>query len=346
NLNTPIFESQNYEETVYDFEPIGSSVVVLRATDADTISPENVIIVNTVNDMFSIHPINGLITINRALTTESFNNYRDLSYPFRSSSATVNIVVIRNNNGPIFTSLGRYDITINEGAPVLQEVLTVTANDADDGLIGLVRYNMIDSPASSVFGIELGNWPDLPTGDGDAVTQLKIDSVTGRIDLAVSQLNNKVNSYVVRVRAYRRDFLDQEARTLVRVYITRNSASPTFKHGDLTFTLNEDQSLGMSFGEVEATDANTGRNGEIRYSIRSTDADPAQTLEYFYVNPISGTISVIKPLSEDTTYPNNYRFCIVAADQGVPSLSAAVRVTVIVVRNRNGPIFREDANHL
>ncbi|XP_052789236.1 protocadherin Fat 1-like [Mya arenaria] len=43
NLNTPIFESQNYEETVYDFEPIGSSVVVLRATDADTISPENVI---------------------------------------------------------------------------------------------------------------------------------------------------------------------------------------------------------------------------------------------------------------------------------------------------------------
>ncbi|WAQ95445.1 FAT4-like protein [Mya arenaria] len=437
NLNTPIFESQNYEETVYDFEPIGSSVVVVRATDADTTSPENLIMydiastsVNTVNEMFSIHPINGLITINRALTTESFNNYRlivsaeDLSYPFRSSSATVNIVVIRNNNGPVFTSLGRYDITINEGAPVLQEVLTVTANDADEGLNGLVRYNMINSPASSVFGIELVTGQIFPRvsllevsediyqfqvqatdtgivprsstaqvtiritregnpffsqqefevtipedkivgtqvfdldavdprsgsvlvydiyGDGDAVTQFKIDSVTGRIDLAVSQLNNNVNSYVVRVRAYRRDFLTQEARTLVRVYITRNSASPTFQHGDLTFTLNEDQSLGMSFGEVEATDANTGRNGEIRYSIRSTDADPAQTLEYFYVNPISGTISVIKPLSEDTTYPNNYRFYIVAADQGVPSLSAAVRVTVIVVRNRNGPVFRAES---
>ena len=29
-----------------------------------------------------------------------------------------------------------------------------------------------------------------------------------------------------------------------------------------------------------------------------------------------------------------------AYDQGVPSLSAAVRVTVNVIRNRNGPIFR------
>ena len=31
-----------------------------------------------------------------------------------------------------------------------------------------------------------------------------------------------------------------------------------------------------------------------------------------------------------------------AYDQGVPSLSAAVRVTVNVIRNRNGPIFRLD----
>ena len=29
-------------------------------------------------------------------------------------------------------------------------------------------------------------------------------------------------------------------------------------------------------------------------------------------------------------------------DQGVPSRSAAVRVTVNVIRNRNGPIFRLD----
>ena len=33
---------------------------------------------------------------------------------------------------------------------------------------------------------------------------------------------------------------------------------------------------------------------------------------------------------------------MIASDRGVPSLSATVRVTVNVVRNRNGPVFRLD----
>ena len=37
-----------------------------------------------------------------------------------------------------------------------------------------------------------------------------------------------------------------------------------------------------------------------------------------------------------------FQFFVVASDQGVPSLSATVRVTVNVVRNRNGPVFRLD----
>lgn len=34
------------------------------------------------------------------------------------------------------------------------------------------------------------------------------------------------------------------------------------------------------------------------------------------------------------------QFFIVATDQGVPSLSSAVRVTVLIRRNRNAPVFR------
>ena len=35
-----------------------------------------------------------------------------------------------------------------------------------------------------------------------------------------------------------------------------------------------------------------------------------------------------------------FQFIIIASDQGVPSLSAQVRVTVNIIRNRNGPEFR------
>ena len=52
-----------------------------------------------------------------------------------------------------------------------------------------------------------------------------------------------------------------------------------------------------------------GRNGEIRYNIREGDAEPAQALSYFYVDPYTGTLSVTKSLNEDVDQPNRYRVC-------------------------------------
>jgi len=63
----------------------------------------------------------------------------------------------------------------------------------------------------------------------------------------------------LRVRAYRSDLTSEEGTTIVRVYITRNSGTPVFAHGDLTYTLSEDQALGVSFGGVEASDSDSVR---------------------------------------------------------------------------------------
>lgn len=52
-----------------------------------------------------------------------------------------------------------------------------------------------------------------------------------------------------------------------------------------------------------------GRNGDIRYSIRTTDAVPAESLDFFYVNPLSGDLSVIRALTEDQDQPDQYRVC-------------------------------------
>ena len=83
NLNTPRFNQTNYQDTVYDYEPVGSSVLTVYATDSDITSPENMIMYsiresNTLlsTRMFAIHPISGLITVNRELTAETLNNYR------------------------------------------------------------------------------------------------------------------------------------------------------------------------------------------------------------------------------------------------------------------------------
>ena len=36
------------------------------------------------------------------------------------------------------------------------------------------------------------------------------------------------------------------------------------------------------------------------------------------------------------------QFYIIATDQGVPSLASSVRVTVLIRRNRNAPVFRNN----
>ena len=59
------------------------------------------------------------------------------------------------------------------------------------------------------------------------------------------------------MRAYRSDFINEFASTIVRVYVTRNSGRPVFAHGDLQYTLSEDQALGVSFGGVEASDVDS-----------------------------------------------------------------------------------------
>lgn len=83
----------------------------------------------------------------------------DLSYPFRASTALVTVNIIRNSAQPQFIGIGNYDITISEDKPVLEEILTISATDSDDGINGDVFYAIVNSPdAASVFqiGMESG----------------------------------------------------------------------------------------------------------------------------------------------------------------------------------------------
>lgn len=50
-----------------------------------------------------------------------------------------------------------------------------------------------------------------------------------------------------------------------------------------------------------------GRNGDVLYSIRGSNAIPEQGTDYFYVNPTTGVLSVKRSLSADQEQPDSYR---------------------------------------
>jgi hypothetical protein len=73
NQNSPVFTASRYEDTVYDYIGVGSNVLQITATDADVTSPENSVIYDLQDNsgFFTIHPFNGMITVDRRLTEDT-----------------------------------------------------------------------------------------------------------------------------------------------------------------------------------------------------------------------------------------------------------------------------------
>ncbi|XP_050391949.2 protocadherin Fat 4 [Patella vulgata] len=439
NLFTPRFEPTSYTNTIYNYEPVGYSVLQVTATDADTTVPENSILysiasTSTTNGFFRIHPNTGEIIISRRLTEDNLNRRtfqfqviaQDLGYPRKTSqAASVTITVLQNTADPSFNDL-RYTVNVNEGIPVLQRFLQVRASDADPpaSLNGQIMYSLsgvgvnlfqIDSTTGNISArvslttatqneytltatasdkgtpsrsaqipvvitiTRAGNpyfeisdisvtinddhavntqitqlQPRDPlsqtlvfeiAGDGDASTVFRVDRSTAQVTLGQSLLTTSQNNYVIRVRGYRVNDNTIQATAIVRVTVIRNRNAPRFLHSNLDITINEDQRFNVGLVDVNATDADTGANGELLYSINGPASVPDYSPTYFYINPVSGVISVIAPLRNDIRQPARYILRVMAMDNGSPSKTAAVNVTVNVNRNRNGPIFvRNDYN--
>ena len=246
NLNTPQFGSLSYTETVYDFQPVGSNVVDVDATDVDITSPENIIIydIDDNSGFFNIHPFNGIISINRQLYEDNrLSNapylFRvtatDQGIPSRTGTASVTINVIRNNGRPTFINAGSYNTQVSEGVAVLTNVLTVTATDSDDATTpnGVIRYS-----------IESGS-------EGTNIFQ--INSVTGVITNRVALTSAPNDQYTMTVRATDQGFPAQSSQIPVTITIIREGL-PSFDQAEYTVTFNEDLQVGNQIIQLQARD--------------------------------------------------------------------------------------------
>ncbi|KAK2523218.1 hypothetical protein Q9966_012281 [Columba livia] len=109
-----------------------------------------------------------------------------------------------------------------------------------------------------------------------------------------------------------------------------NDNSPVFGSISTTVTVLENAPAGTSVARVSATDADAGFNGVVVYTLKGgegrMDIDT------------SGLISLEKEL--DREKQGFYNLTVIASDQGQPSLTAALNLTVIVDDvNDNPPVF-------
>lgn len=162
NDNAPKFEKDNYEVSVYESLLVNATVIQVIATDLD-IGNNGEVVYSLAGDedKFCVDSKSGIISVKKPLDREIQGVYHlhvkatDLGKKPLSSTSTVKVILLDDNdNIPKFVP-DSYDIKIQEDIPVGTVVTTIKAEDRDEGENGRLTYKLI-------YGVE-----DMFEIDGD-----------------------------------------------------------------------------------------------------------------------------------------------------------------------------------
>jgi len=290
NEFSPVFQSTPYAQTVPETTAIGSNVFVVTATDGDegdTVTYS----LNPTSAVFQIDPTTGIIYTKALLDFESASAYsltvRATDSAGQSSNAGVTITVTNANDvKPVFNP-AVYLGTVNENDNVGVIVTTVTATDTDTATVALT-YSIVSGNTNGVFRVETSGNIVL-----DDKTTLDYDSAT--------------KSYTLVVRCS--DGANTATATVAIAVTNYNDNTPSFATTSSSVNVAENAAQGFPIVTVAATDADSGSDGEIRYSITAGNA-----AGLFAVNPTTGAVTLVGQLNVEAT--STYVLTVTATDGG------------------------------
>ena len=122
-----------------------------------------------------------------------------------------------------------------------------------------------------------------------------------------------------------------------------NLHAPVFGEADdvIKVKIRETDGAGRMLLTVNATDEDSGSNGEVRYSLDPSDAQIDVT-NYVIIDSTGGQLVLTNPISRAVLPSGLFAFKVVASDQGVPSLTSELTVNVSVTDvNDNCPVVTQ-----
>ncbi|KAM9785655.1 LOW QUALITY PROTEIN: cadherin EGF LAG seven-pass G-type receptor 3 [Neosynchiropus ocellatus] len=328
NDHSPIFEQNEYRETIRENVEEGYPILQLRATDLDSPSNANIryrFIGDTAvlaKAAFEIDPRSGLITTRGAVDRETNEQYTlqveasDQGKEPGPRSATVKVyitVLDENDNVPQFSEK-RYVVAVKEDVRPHSEILRVSATDQDKDSNAAVHYNIIS---------------------GNSRGQFSIDSVTGEIQVVAPLDYEAEREYTLRVRAQDNGRPPLSNNTgIVSVQVTDvNDNPPIFVSTPFQASVLESAPVGSSILHIQAIDTDAGDNARLEYRLTGTSSDTP-----FLINAATGWVTVKSLLDRESV--EHYFFGVEARDYGAPPLSATASVTITVMDvNDNRPEF-------
>ncbi|XP_046732861.1 cadherin-7a isoform X2 [Silurus meridionalis] len=336
NDNEPRFPDGPYQAQVPEMSPVGTSVVEVKATDADDPTYGNsarvVYSILEGQPYFSVEPKTGIVrTALPNMDREARDQYllviqaKDMGGQMGGLSGTTTVTVTLsdvNDNPPRF-SRKSYQFSVPESLPVASVVAKIKALDADVGPNAEMEYRIIEGDGLGVFRVE----PDKDTQEG-VITLLKsLDFETkSSYSLKIEASNRHVDP---RFRG-QGPFSDMAT---VRLVIENVDEPPVFTTPVSRMVVSEAAKVGTIIGTVSAVDPDS-TNSPIRYSIdRNTDLE-----RYFNIEAASGVISTAKPLDREMNAVHN--ITILAIESLDPSqVGKGITLITVMDVNDNAPVF-------
>uniref|UniRef100_G3QZB8 Cadherin-23 n=1 Tax=Gorilla gorilla gorilla TaxID=9595 RepID=G3QZB8_GORGO len=304
NDNNPIFDQPSYQEAVFEDVPVGTIILTVTATDAD--SGNFALIEYSLGDgesKFAINPTTGDIYVLSSLDREKKDHYiltalakdnpGDVASNRRENSVQVVIQVLDVNDCRPQFSKPQFSTSVYENEPAGTSVITMMATDQDEGPNGELTYSL-EGPGVEAFHVDMDS--------GLVTTQRPLQSYE-RFNLTVVATDGGEPP------------LWGTTMLLVEV-IDVNDNRPVFVRppNGTILHIREEIPLRSNVYEVYATDKDEGLNGAVRYSFLKTAGN--RDWEFFTIDPISGLIQTAQRLDRESQAV--YSLILVASDLGQP----------------------------
>uniref|UniRef100_A0A3P9HHN4 Cadherin-1 n=1 Tax=Oryzias latipes TaxID=8090 RepID=A0A3P9HHN4_ORYLA len=341
NDNKPIFEQTSYVADVAESSPKGTTVIQVKATDADESGNDNSIIRYRIlrqepklpsDSMFTINIFNGAIMVEGVgLDREKYPKYTlemqaaDMKGEGLTGRTTVVLKVTdSNDNPPVFTA-STYQGLVDENAVGVQVVkMSVTDEDEPNTPAWNAKFKIIRGDPDKLFSIETGSNKQ----EGIIKTAQRLDFEKSRKHTLEVIVENDVPFAIPLITS----------TATVVVTVKDVNEPPIFKEKEMTVQKREDLPVYSVIMKFEAEDPDFARENTVKYKIVD---DPENWLK---VEEDSGLVKVKSLMDRESpnVKENKYMVLLGAYDNDpVPATGTGMLIIILEDVNDNAPAIVE-----
>ncbi|KAM8910666.1 protocadherin gamma-A5-like isoform 35-T35 [Spinachia spinachia] len=330
NDNAPTFEKSEMKFKISESAITGAKFVLQRAMDLD----EGINDVKNYElkptDHFALklnHDANGYknveMVLQKPLDREKHERISlvltavDGGEPVMSGTMLIFITVLdANDNAPVFTQ-PTYKAVVTENSPLGTVIATVSASDADQGSNGKITYSITNTfdNVRKVFEVNYENGEVILIGDIDF---------------------EKYRHFQINILASDDGGLTDSCKLIVDVQDV-NDNKPEIIIMSKSTVVSEDAKFNTVVTMINIEDLDSEEKGNVKCFI-------GENLPFILKQSTSNFYSLVTDSELDRETASHYNITVTCSDEGVPSLSSSVTLTLQISDvNDNAPVFERSS---